>query len=251
MTTTFKYDALHARVLKSNNQGSSTISIGGLYEKRVTSSDTTYAYYVVGERGVVAQIEIDGLGNPHVKGLHDDHLGSAVLVTDEHGVPSTIDFDPWGQKVTYDSNGRPIGVNMSVPGVRIGFTGHDEDDELGLVNMRGRLYDPKQRRFISPDPFVERSVRRAVAQPLRVRSQQPAQPDRPERVPGRTRAGPGPGPAERGQGVGSFLRSGARRLTARRPRASRAAPRMRLRRRLRRQNPRRAASKRNLENLQR
>jgi len=43
---------------------------------------------------------------------------------------------------------------MSVPGVRIGFTGHDEDDELGLVNMRGRLYDPKQRRFISPDPFV-------------------------------------------------------------------------------------------------
>jgi RHS repeat-associated protein len=153
-TTTFKYDALHDRVLKSNNQGSSTISIGGLYEKRVTSSDTTYAYYVVGERGVVAQIEIDGLGNPHVNGLHDDHLGSAVLVTNETGEPSTIDFDPWGRKVTYDSNGRPIGVNMSVAGLRIGFTGHDEDDELGLVNMRGRLYDPKQRRFISPDPFV-------------------------------------------------------------------------------------------------
>jgi RHS repeat-associated protein len=36
-----------------------------------------------------------------------------------------------------------------------GFTGHEEDGELGLVNMRGRLYDPKLGRFPSADPFVQ------------------------------------------------------------------------------------------------
>jgi len=33
-------------------------------------------------------------------------------------------------------------------------TGHRHDAELGLVNMRGRLYDPMVGRFVSPDPFV-------------------------------------------------------------------------------------------------
>jgi RHS repeat-associated protein len=153
ITTTFKYDALRARVVKSNDHGSSTISIGGLYEKRVDGGQTTYANFVLGERGVVAQVEVDS-GGVHFKGLVDDHLGSTVLVTDQTGAATSIDFDPWGQHVTYDANGVPVGVNMSVPDVRIGFTGHDQDDDLGLINMRGRLYDAHQRRFISPDPFV-------------------------------------------------------------------------------------------------
>jgi RHS repeat-associated protein len=35
-----------------------------------------------------------------------------------------------------------------------GFTGHEHDPELGLVNMKGRLYDARLARFITPDPFV-------------------------------------------------------------------------------------------------
>jgi RHS repeat-associated protein len=52
-----------------------------------------------------------------------------------------------------------MGALATVPGQAIrgvvsGFTSQDEDDQFGLVNMRGRLYDPRQRRFISPDPFI-------------------------------------------------------------------------------------------------
>ena len=35
-----------------------------------------------------------------------------------------------------------------------GFTGHEDDEELGLVNMKGRLYDPKVGRFLTTDPIV-------------------------------------------------------------------------------------------------
>jgi RHS repeat-associated protein len=31
---------------------------------------------------------------------------------------------------------------------------HRHDDELGLIDMRGRVYDPAQKRFLSPDPRV-------------------------------------------------------------------------------------------------
>jgi RHS repeat-associated protein len=38
--------------------------------------------------------------------------------------------------------------------VSVGYTGHEHDPELGLVNMRGRMFHPLMRRFVSPDPIA-------------------------------------------------------------------------------------------------
>ena len=35
-----------------------------------------------------------------------------------------------------------------------GYTRHEEEDEFGLVNMRGRIYDPKLARFTTTDPVI-------------------------------------------------------------------------------------------------
>jgi RHS repeat-associated protein len=37
--------------------------------------------------------------------------------------------------------------------VRHGFTGHAHDDDLGLIDMRGRVYSPSTRQFLTPDPL--------------------------------------------------------------------------------------------------
>jgi RHS repeat-associated protein len=37
---------------------------------------------------------------------------------------------------------------------RAGFTGHQHDNDLGLIDMRGRIYDPLAARFTSADPFL-------------------------------------------------------------------------------------------------
>ncbi len=37
----------------------------------------------------------------------------------------------------------------------MGFTGHEMLDELGLVHMNGRIYDPLLGRFLSADPTVQ------------------------------------------------------------------------------------------------
>jgi RHS repeat-associated protein len=36
-----------------------------------------------------------------------------------------------------------------------GYTGHEHIDAFGLINMNGRMYDPRLGRFLSPDPFVQ------------------------------------------------------------------------------------------------
>ncbi|XXT19204.1 RHS repeat-associated core domain-containing protein [Sorangium sp. So ce429] len=35
-----------------------------------------------------------------------------------------------------------------------GFTGHESEDELGLVNMKVRIYDPRSGRFLTTDPNI-------------------------------------------------------------------------------------------------
>jgi RHS repeat-associated protein len=52
-----------------------------------------------------------------------------------------------------EHDGSPSGPNFT-PAVDVGFTGHQHDDDLGLINMRGRIYDPALRRFLTPDPLV-------------------------------------------------------------------------------------------------
>jgi RHS repeat-associated protein len=39
--------------------------------------------------------------------------------------------------------------------MRLGFTGHEHDDEVGLIKMKGRLYDAEIGRFISADPHIQ------------------------------------------------------------------------------------------------
>ena len=45
---------------------------------------------------------------------------------------------PTGQRT--DAQGKPLASALSAVGS--GFTGHEHDDDLGLINMRGRVFDP-------------------------------------------------------------------------------------------------------------
>ncbi|MCC7385292.1 MAG: VCBS repeat-containing protein [Deltaproteobacteria bacterium] len=86
--------------------------------------------------------------------LHSDGLGSVELVTDAFGQPvERRSYAPFGRLRSPDwKSGRaPIGVG-SRP---VGFTGHEDDVELGLVNMTGRVYHAGLGRFLTPDPLIQ------------------------------------------------------------------------------------------------
>jgi RHS repeat-associated protein len=62
-------------------------------------------------------------------------------------------WSAWGKRRHPDGSDDPAGVIASQ--TNRGFTGHEELDQVGLVHMSGRVYDPLLARFGTPDPFTE------------------------------------------------------------------------------------------------
>jgi RHS repeat-associated protein len=154
-TYSFRYDAGDQRAVKKTPT-EETIYIGSLFERRITNSGTTDVLYVAGEGGVVAQVsESEGLP-PRIDFYHPDHLGS-IDTTTTVGAPTQRKFDPFGVRIQPDSL-----IALPTPGaapdavITRGFAGEEEDDDLGLINMNGRIYDPTLARFLTPDPDVSR-----------------------------------------------------------------------------------------------
>lgn len=80
--------------------------------------------------------------------LVKDQLGSIRATLSEDGkVLERFRYDPWG---------RPIdGDGYRYRHVKEGFTGHQMLDNLDLIHMGGRVYDPVLGRFLSADPIIQ------------------------------------------------------------------------------------------------
>ena len=75
-----------------------------------------------------------------------DHLGSIMALWDNNDPYYSCSYDVWGN--------RTIGMESPL-GIDRGFCGHEHIDEIGLIDMNGRMYDPKLGRFLSPDPYIQ------------------------------------------------------------------------------------------------
>jgi RHS repeat-associated protein len=150
--TQFRYDAEGTRVSKTGPTGTH-LTLGGLYERRVDAQGTTDVYLVPGPEGVVAQISLNPSepSGGHVTYLHGSRKGSVQVASTAAGVVERrLYYDPFGARTNL--YGAPL---TTTPGdVQIGFNGLDHDDELGLINQRGRVYNPSLRRFLTPDPII-------------------------------------------------------------------------------------------------
>jgi RHS repeat-associated protein len=149
--TDLSYDAFQRRVIKTTPAGR-TLYVSGLYEKRTTTSGTTHLYRVfAGGREItnVTRTEMAGSVDPasdRTVYLHSDALGSPSVITNSSGASTLVQgFHPFGlsENETGESD------------VTTGFTGHQHDPEVGLIDMKGRLYDPIIGRFTTPDPIMQ------------------------------------------------------------------------------------------------
>jgi RHS repeat-associated protein len=134
-TTTFTYNALGQRVKKVGSAGTVRY-VGGIHEDR---GGAVTKYYFAGAARVAKR---DANGNAY---LHADHLGSTRLVTNASGTEvKRYEYAPWGN-VIGESGSRPESHR---------FTGHEADDETGLMFFQARYYDPALGRFLQADAFL-------------------------------------------------------------------------------------------------
>ncbi len=106
--------------------------------------------------------------------LLKDHIGSTHKVVNKQGNQITaMSFDAWGARrksttpdifntpiyKTYDLFGSQgvwarLGRNIDNTTNR-GFTGHEHFDQVGIIHMNGRIYDPEIGRFLQADPIIQ------------------------------------------------------------------------------------------------
>ncbi|HVK64110.1 MAG TPA: RHS repeat-associated core domain-containing protein, partial [Polyangium sp.] len=149
----FDYDGDQQRIRKTAGDLVS-VYVDELYE-RVTNLATgavEHRYHVRSGERTVAVVTRSGAATTR-RYLHVDHLGSVDVVSNETGTAvERRSYDPFGARRNPQWGTPPAGPFSSE--TSLGFTGHLGDEELGLVFMRGRMYDPKIGRFLTPDPLV-------------------------------------------------------------------------------------------------
>jgi len=99
-------------------------------------------------------------GAPTYTWTHGDNLDSVVAITDVNGnLVQQMAYDAWGARRDLQGD---AGVVSAASGYlngqalidNKGFTRQEELDQLGLVHLNGRVYDPFTGRFMSGDPDV-------------------------------------------------------------------------------------------------
>ena len=171
-STVFTFDHSYKRIVEVATQGSTERRVnfvhpdnqGGLgYEREETRisgtlTKTESRHYISVGGAVIAVVKTlndSGVVPSDVNATnywHKDALGSIVAVTNASGVVlERMAFDPWGRRVRDTGMADPT-VNPA-NGDR-GFTGHEHLDEVALIHMNGRVYDPLLGKFLSVDPIV-------------------------------------------------------------------------------------------------
>ena len=143
----FLYGPEGNRVRKST-QNQVTTYVGGMYEAVRSATGTEHRLLVPG-LAVVPYDQAAGsqaVVKKSVRYLHTDHLGSTDTVTFDAAVPgASKPKASVKERRSYDAFGltrNPSWLSDSYDGVEAasvteGFTGHDDDAELGLINMGG------------------------------------------------------------------------------------------------------------------
>ncbi len=145
-TTQFDYSADEDRLVRRDVDVSTLHFVSDLYQRKFDTFDTTleerFRLYA-GDRQIGEIVRKDGTDKTLY--FHTDHLGSTDTISDSTGAATTQHFEPFGAPIA------PPNPEIT----RVGFTGQDQDVDLGFTDMKGRMYDPLAGRFASADPVMQ------------------------------------------------------------------------------------------------
>lgn len=123
-------------------------------ELNASNNPVQQVNYISSPTGICS-MQVNQGGNANLFYPCTDHLGSLLTITDEQGnVTAEQNFDAWGRR-RHATTWAYTGLNQLPGWLNRGYTGHEMLEMFDLVNMNGRLYDPKTARMLSADPVLQ------------------------------------------------------------------------------------------------
>ncbi len=162
-TLTFKYGAGRELFRQGTSANSNPTEyryyINPVFEVDSKVGKNTYIHYIKAGSQTVGMFKsindfAQGNDTEETRYLHRDHLGSITAITDETAlVVESLSYDPHGKRrqPSWDDAASQIFTTQ----LSKCFTGHVYLEEVGLIHMSGRVYDPDLGRFISADPTIQ------------------------------------------------------------------------------------------------
>lgn len=121
-----------------------------LQESNAGNKEWSYVYAPTG----LCAVYYNNNGTGQLNYVLTDHLGSPVALVNSQQVIEQYSFDAWGRR--RDPANWNSYANIASPSYLIrGFTMHEHLDEVGIINMNGRIYDPVLGRFLQTDNYVQ------------------------------------------------------------------------------------------------
>jgi RHS repeat-associated protein len=145
--TQFEYTADEERVIRRDETGDRHF-VGGLYQRLFSPTGETMEERFQLQTGTGTAEVVRANGVEKTLYMHADHLRTPDTISDSTGATLRQAYGPFGDLI-----GTPPGINQDP--TRIGFTGHQQDNDLGLIDMGGRVYDPLAARFTTADPVMQ------------------------------------------------------------------------------------------------
>ncbi|UTW45819.1 VCBS repeat-containing protein [bacterium SCSIO 12696] len=161
-TTGFQYGPDRARYKRTDTNSSgtkTTLYVGNTEWITQINGDKEIKRHLGGTLITLKLNSTEQLQSVDTHYQYHDHLGSLDVITDETGaIVQEMSFDAWGERRdatdwTALANGALTTFDSSI--TTRGFTGHEMLDEVGVIHMNGRIYDPKIARFLQADPFIQ------------------------------------------------------------------------------------------------
>ena len=110
-------------------------------------------HYICGANGLAA-IYVTTADKDTMYYAFTDYQHNLLALTDAAGKPyERYSYDPWGNRRSATDWTQSDTLTHHI--INRGYTLHEHLDEFGLINMNGRMYDPKLACFLSPDPVLQ------------------------------------------------------------------------------------------------
>lgn len=165
-TTHFYYDGNRSRYKRIDNDTgnqTTTLYLGGVEKVAYNDGSAKWKRNIGGIAQVTMNFTNSNYTGSQTQYLHKDHLGSVTAVSNTNGtLAQTMAFDPWGKRrntqtwqALAQSSLEQSFLKKNKPITTRGFTGHEMVDEMGIVHMNGRIYDPMLARFMQADPIIQ------------------------------------------------------------------------------------------------